>query len=400
MALLMDFVAKICGECLEDFDSLQVFGDYEMRKTQVALAALALVASSAAMAEGVTIYGTLEGGLANTTDRGSYFSGAGGFNGGTWIGFKGQEDINGTKAFFNLEAGIDLNGYSNNGGAGANNPTGTSVNSPIFSRQANIGLASDSLGTLTIGQQLSPFVASVAGTGTLGVGHFFVNRLLMGGGGAPAALTTASNVSFEGFFIPNSYSYATPSLGGFTATVLSSTPTGNGRGTIPAAGAADRYSSASLTGAVANVNVSLAYQVLADTYKTWAVSANTNVGGITIAGNYMSNKFEADASSVNSWNIGAGYDVAPALNVSLQYARTGGEASATNNLLATPAASRLDSQSLYGLAAKYSLSKRTSLYASFTRATNGAQSAYDTRGSYTNTGADNRTTAVGVLHSF
>ncbi len=364
-----------------------------------------MVASTAAMAQGVTIYGTLEGGLANTTGRGTYFSGAGGFNGGSWIGFKGQEDLGGgTKAFFNLEAGIDLNGYSNNGGASigisGNETDGYLANSPIFSRQSNIGLTSESMGTLTVGQQLSPFIASVAGTGTLGNGHFFVNRHIMGGGFAPAALTGAANASYEGFFIPNSFSYATPSLGGFTATVLGSTATGNTRGAVPDKVASEgvRYEAASLTGAVGGVNVSAAYQRIPDFYRTWALSANTNLAGFTVAGNYMHNKFNENTEAVKSWNIGVGYDVMPALNVSLQYARVGAQSSVFNIVQDSNAA--LESQTLTGLSAKYTLSKRTALFASLTRATNGAQSSYDRRGEYTNNGNNNRTTAIGVLHSF
>ena len=38
-----------------------------MKKTQVALAALALVASTAALADGVTIYGALDGAVAHST---------------------------------------------------------------------------------------------------------------------------------------------------------------------------------------------------------------------------------------------------------------------------------------------------------------------------------------------
>ena len=38
-----------------------------MRNTKIALAVLALVASTAAMAEGVTISGVLDAGIANTT---------------------------------------------------------------------------------------------------------------------------------------------------------------------------------------------------------------------------------------------------------------------------------------------------------------------------------------------
>ena len=99
-----------------------------MRKTQVALAALALVASTAALADGVTVSGNLDAGIARTTTNndadtariGTNFSGAGGFVAGNNINFSGTEDIGGLKAGFTLGAGIDLgNGSSGNGGSAA-----------------------------------------------------------------------------------------------------------------------------------------------------------------------------------------------------------------------------------------------------------------------------------------
>ena len=61
-----------------------------MRNTKIALAVLALVASTAAMAES-TIYGTVDAGLANTsssdnTTSGTQFTGAGGWVAGMLSG--------------------------------------------------------------------------------------------------------------------------------------------------------------------------------------------------------------------------------------------------------------------------------------------------------------------------
>ena len=359
-----------------------------MKKTQVALAALALVASSAAMAE-VTIYGTVDAGVANSTGSGTNLSSAGGFVAGNNIGFKGSEDLGGgMKANFQLETGFDLNGYTANGGA-ATTTSESTTKAPFFNRVATVGLSGD-FGTVTLGQQLTPFVGSVAGTGTLGNGHFFVNRLVMAGNFSGAAVNTnATSFAYNGFFIPNAISYSTPSIGGFTLTGLTTTKSGSNDGVVPAQVDTDRYSALSLTGAIENVNLSLAYQSRSNTYTSTAISANTTISGFTLAGSYISNKFEGDTNT-GSFNAGVGYDVQPNLNVSLQYAWNNGDTSGAAN------------QDLIGLAAKYSLSKRSFLYASYTRATNGAQSNYDNRGTYSlgDSSLNNRTTVVGVATSF
>jgi predicted porin len=372
-----------------------------MKKTQFALAALAFVASTAAMAEGVTISGVLDAGIANTTSTestgatkvGTYFSGAGGFVAGNNINFSGSEDLDGgMKASFTLGAGYDAgNGSSGNGGSAG-----------MFTQQANVGLAGD-FGSIKLGQQLSPFIASVAGTGMLGNGHFFVNRLLSIGGGSEVNPTNAGSAGpgagSGGFFVPNAVSYSTPSMGGFTGTVLM-TPKAGSAGSVTSTPANDNaYTAYSLTGAMGDVGVSATYHKRSDVYTAWATSAKYNMGPLTIAGNYMSSAYEAAGlagmagETVKSWGLGAGYDVSEKATVGIQYAKndvTGGN------------------QALTGVHAKYSLSKRTSAYISYTNATNGAASAYEGRAYASNVlgagGANpttsNRTTVVGLAHSF
>jgi len=134
----------------------QHFGDYSMKRTQIALAAVALVASTAAMAE-VKISGTIDAGVASNSTRnvagvraGTNFSGAGGFVAGNNINFSGSEDLGGgLKAGFTLGAGFDAgNGSSGNGGSAA-----------MFTQQANVSLGGDA-GTVKLGMQLSPFISA------------------------------------------------------------------------------------------------------------------------------------------------------------------------------------------------------------------------------------------------
>jgi predicted porin len=104
-----------------------------------------------------------------------------------------------------------------------------------------------------------------------------------------------------------------------------------------------------------------------------------------LSGNYTKSTIEAE-TAINSYSGSLAYKVTEPLTLSLQYAR--------NNLASA--------QTLSNLGAQYALSKRTSVYATYGRGTNGAQSNYDTRGSYAATGitTTNTTMAAGVVHSF
>jgi len=349
-----------------------------MRNTKIALAVLALVASTAAMANGATIYGTLEAGVANTsnsnnTTSGPSFAGTGSWVGGNNIGFKGSEDLDGgMKATYQLEAGLNLNtGATDNGGS-----------SGIFSRTAAIGLAGD-FGSVTLGQQLSPYIAAQA-MGTAGNGNFFVNRIIMGGGFGNAAV--GSTVTGQGgFFMPNAVVYASPSIGGISASIMKTMRNGAAGGAIDTGLPADNYTAGMVTGSFGDVTVTAGYQDRDTTIKGMTGSASYTMGPATLSGNYTKSTIEA-ATAVNSYSGSLAYKVTEPLTLSLQYAR---------NNLAT-------AQTLSNVGAQYSLSKRTSVYATYGRGTNGAQSNYDARGSYLATGdtSTSTTMAAGVVHSF
>jgi len=375
-----------------------------MRNTKIALAVLALVASTAAMAEGVTISGVLDAGVANTTSTnatgtakvGTYFSGAGGFVAGNNLNFSGSEDLSGgMKVGFTLGMGYDAgNGSFGNGGSGA-----------AFTQQANVSLSSD-MGSLKLGQQLSPFISSIAGTGMLGNGHFFVNRLLSIGGGSESNVTNAgsagSGAGNGGFFIANAISYTTPAIEGFTATILT-TPKSGSQGSVNTTPAeANAYTAGSITGAIGDIGVSGAYHTRQGVYSAYSASANYKLGEYTFVGNAMSSDYEVAGPAgiagdkINSWGVGVGYDASEKVNLALQYAK--------NNVVA-------GAQSLVGAHLKYSLSKRTFTYFSYTNATNGAASAYEGRaypasvqgatlGLGNTSTVSNHTAAVGIAHSF
>jgi predicted porin len=141
-----------------------------MKKTQVALAALALVASTAALANGVTISGQIDLGVMHTgksnNGAGGTFMEQGALLDHSSVNISASEDLGGgMKAFTTLELGFSANGFADNGGGGNNTTAGAGA---LFNRQAFAGVSGD-FGSVAFGRQLSPFILSQALT-NFGVG--------------------------------------------------------------------------------------------------------------------------------------------------------------------------------------------------------------------------------------
>jgi len=336
-----------------------------MRKTQVALAALALVASSAALAD-VAIYGSLDGSVAGGTGTSTNFDGAGNWA-GSIMGFKGSEDLgNGMKASFNLQHGLNIgSGGQANGGLGATR---------TFNRQSNVSLSGD-FGSVTVGLQLSPFIAGSLGGYVNNNESFYVNSLAMtstsaGGtgtannGGDTGSLTTA------GFFIPNAVSYSL-NAGAISGSVL----------TQLSAGTADnQYTAATAGTSIGDIGVNLSYQTRGGTsgYKTYNVNGATTLGAIKVAAGYTSHD-PVSGSTVSQYNIGGQYALNDTTNVSLQYASATG------------------SKQLLNLGLQYNLSKATYLYGTIAQGKNaGVLYAGGPAGAATSTTGY----AVGVVKAF
>ena len=382
-----------------------------MRKTQVALAALALVASTAAFADGVKIYGALDAGLARSTGETMKFQGSGGFIAGNNWGITGSEDLGGgMKAGFTLQQGIDLNGNVDNGGNGA-----------LFNQLGFVSIGNESSGTIKLGQQLSPFIAGLAGN-MAGNGHFFVNRLIMAhpgtfhGAGGPSLTLNAAGTAVAGagmqqggFFQQNAVTYTSPSINGWTGTVMKTMKQGSANnnaltGATNAPVNGDSYTAANVAGTIGDVSVNLVYQSRSDTYTSTGLGLTLPVDRFKLMATYMDVKSKAAGIAANalnqgndvdgrvsSYSFGVTYDVSDATTVAVQIA--------SNN--ASNAANTISNQTLTGLHLKHTLSKQTFVYAMYLEGTNGAQSDYSNRG----TGSalaltDRRTYGFGVGHSF
>jgi len=345
-----------------------------MKKTQVALAALALVASTAALAE-VKIGGQIDLGVGHYTGKGSYME-QGGWSDHSSIVFSGNEDLgSGMKAFFVLDQGFTQNGNAGNGGNGS-----------LYSRESKAGLSGD-FGTITAGQQLSPYILSYAMSQPGSPGNFWVNRIIMGGGlsAAACASQTCAGGTFQkgGFFIANAIQYTTPSIGGFTATVMTNTGNGATDGVIGTGTDNDKYTAYAVNGSLAGAGVNFGYQTRKNIYSSWVVGATYPIGDLTLGANLANHKDEG-STAVGSYMLAAAY----ALNESTSL--LGGVA--RNDLSAE--------QTLTNVGVKHNLSKQTYIYLTHVRATNGAISSLADRGNYAVSGSSNNNTVVGMAHAF
>ena len=365
-----------------------------MKKTQVALAALALVASTAALADGVTIYGAVDAAVAHSNGgKGTYFDGTGSWTAPSHLGFKGSEDLgNGMKASFQLETGVSLgNGAAVSGGTGGATAQANGFGA-LFTRVATVGLSGD-FGAVNIGQQLSPFIVpNVVGAGAgMGPGSFFVNRMILSGYGA-AAVNVAGSTSFgyDGFFIPNAINYTSPSLNGWTVNAMTTTKAGAKDGTVSTSTDTDSYQAYTLGGAVGSIGLMAGYQTRKNVNSSYTVAATMPLSSdLSFAASYMSNdetKGYGSGYKIGSTSVFFNYRLSDALSTQLGYAR--------NDLA--------NEMSLTSLSMKYDLSKRTFTYASYGRGTGGADASFANRGGFTfNKGASDTTNfAVGVGHSF
>lgn len=159
------------------------------------------IASTGAFAQSsVTVYGIVDAaltayrGVENADgDKHSKIGIDSGIYNGSRIGFKGTEDLGGgTSAIFNIEAGFLVDD-------GQSDQSGT-----LFGRQAIVGLSDESLGELTVGRQYSVL------DDITGYADAFENTYT-GGVGNLVAYDDRVN---------NSISYSTPSYAGLSARVI------------------------------------------------------------------------------------------------------------------------------------------------------------------------------------
>lgn len=358
-----------------------------MKKNLIALAVLA--ASGVASAQSsVTLYGIADVWFGSTKTESLVAGKAVGTrqtkidSGGvssSRFGFKGSEDLGGgLKANFLLEQGFSIDtgaaGKSvDNAKVDGTTSSGFVESSAAFSRQSYVGLSSAAMGEVRLGKTFTPF-DDISGATTPGF---------------DSALSPSMNVwKSTGYKANpnNTVYYASPSFSGVSGAASYSLNENKS-----AAASAGKTTSFNIKYAGGPVYAGLAYQTekadgAASIARFTRLNGSYDLGMVKLLAGYgrVENKaFDTNnanaAIKTTEWQLGADVPVTSALTLSGGYAH-----SKDNDLLNTK-------RTGLGLAASYSLSKRTSIY--------GGVQAAKTKD---DTGVDLKSDlyAVGVRHAF
>lgn len=377
---------------------------FNMKKTLIALAALA--ATGAFAQSTVTLYGTVDAALARYSSEGVSKTGI--YNsqlGSSLLGFMGTEDLGGgMKANFKLEGGL-ANDFGGGKGSNSNNqlsgaaPAAAGGQGLVFQRYSYVGL-SGGFGEVRLGRDYTStfqqVVAAVDPFGTNGPADSSVMTLFLGAVGKQATTAGASNM----------IGYITPAMGGFGA--KAQIFFGENASNLPAGSDDGNGYSLVLNYANGPIYVALGQQVTKGTvtagtfgdYTQKGLSASYNFGMAKAVYTYAAEDLitSATTTATNKSNLLGVIVPMGAANLKASYVR-----SVTN----VGAGVAENVGTLFGIGADYALSKRTTLFGTWSRVTNDnsaatgfAYSAGNSALAAASTNPSSQGLAIGVKHSF
>jgi predicted porin len=348
-----------------------------MKKSLLALAILGAFAGAASAQSSVTIYGIVDTGIARIDNGGdSVTQLKSGNNNSSRIGFKGVEDLgNGLKASFVLENGINTDDGS------------AATASAAFSRLAYVGLEGG-FGAVRLGRQNSQIKTALAQIDPFETGGLINAVNFLAGGGIPERVS-------------NQITYTAPNMGGFQASVgyvfgetVGDTSANNGWG-------------AQLGYANGPLNVQFGYNKQNKTATDpvtgavvpggadndtdfYTLGATYDFGGFKLHAAYGHQKAEqttGDDIKVKSGLIGVTVPFG-ASKIRAEYIRNNDDRDDHDS-------------SLWALGYTYSLSKRTTLYATYARTSNDDDSKLAFGSSPVAVAGENASgLAIGIQHNF
>jgi len=334
-----------------------------MKKHLIAAAVAAAVAAPA-MAQNVTIFGTLDAGVANFSNVNTNADDFTGFVDGAitssiW-GLRGSEDLGGgLRAVFELTSDAQTNN-------GAQHQTG------VFRRAAYAGLAGG-FGEITFGVRTNPLIAA--------------NGALMPLGGNSVATNTASALGYADFFTRNAVTYTSPNLNGLVlqaqAGMANTAQEDTNAGRVFAGSITYAMGPLTFRGAMQDRKVGTAGYAQANAStsgkNTTLLGIMYRSGPLALAASTHTNEIDGAVFAANGLNlaaarqyrvtsIGGSYQLTPAWQLGANY--VSGEGSNLTNAQG-----------------RYALSKRTTAWVQYTSADNGGTIAFSAIGG--NTGTEN-----------
>ena len=386
--------------------------------TLVATAALSLMSATAMAQSTVNLYGLLDAGLTYTTKQGGAGVPTPGQSGLNRVGvdagviatsrwgMRGTEDMGGgMRAFFNLEGTLINDTGAAGLGFGGGTAAGTSTS--LFDRAAVVGLAG-AFGSVSLGRQNILGVDSIGLADPIGLAHpgtgnpnVFFSALNSG------ALYNSYGTNGGGAALRqnNSIRYLTPVFGGGFGGALM-----YGAGEQPGNSSKSSYKGISGYYRTGNSGAALAYATLknaadTDTLTLWGGGVKYEINSMfTLKGTYAQNKMDLNNRKIAVAAIGVDYLLTPALTITPAYyiTKSTGRAPVTVAGVNTTADGKLQQFYLIG---KYALSKRSTLYSTYTHGKAGSSAATDTElapgfmSPLVNSSSANRLT-FGMVHTF
>ena len=358
-----------------------------LRRIALAAATCAL-ASGAASAQSVTLYGLVDTGIeyvshANTNGNGlTRIPSVTGTLPSRW-GLRGAEDLgNGVKAVFTLESGFNTDtGTSGQGGR-------------LFGRQAWVGLASD-YGTVTLGRQYSMVFLSMLDADLLGPSQYAIGSLDAYIPNARTDNTIAYKGTFNGLTLGATYSFGHDAAGGVPASGTCAGEVAGNASACRTVSAMVKYDAATFgvagayeeqrggTGATAsffNGSAPIAFTDAGDKDRRIVANGYVKLGNAKLSAGWIGRHLQAAAGDVRSnlYFVNGSYPLTGALTLDAGLIRM---VNADQSRSATMAVVR----------GVYALSKRTALYAQTGYLWNSANAQYSVSG-----GGGGTTPAKGV----
>ena len=398
-----------------------------MNKKLIALAIAGAFAAPVAMADNsnVVIYGEFAGSL-DYVDGGSYTTGVVApiqgisnaaaerrgrvSSNNSFLGFKGTEDLgNGWSAIWQYEQSIAID-QQNIG----DSSTGVTGGSNQSRRQTFVGLSSKQIGSLTLGIHDTPFKTSTGPLDIFGQHTLADYRSLWGAAGS---LGSVASIRAQ-----NSAMYTSPDLSGFTIKALGAATNENGNNAgalgLPASSVQNpHYYSVSGTYANGPLFATLAYEdnktvggATTDlNYKNWRTGVGYSFAGFKVGLAFERIKASGQAVSVsnevrrNAWYLPVSYQMG---NNTIKAAYT--QAGKSNQRVGGVDVSGNDGAKQYSVGFDHAMSKRTNVYALYTKVRNDNNGTYSLGGGGTgiapvtpaSIGADPQGISVGMVHKF
>jgi len=359
-----------------------------MKKSLIALAAVA--ATGAAMAQSsVTVYGVVDTSVAYVNGKENVSGLLNSGNGTSRLGFRGVEDLgNGLKAEFVLEGQVN----PDDGGSSFD-----------FKRQSTVGLTSADFGTVRLGRALTASYNAVSRYdmfGTVGLGSTLAwNKYV-----AVAADPTANPVVTEeslGYAnrANNMISYYTPKFAGFGVGIDYGFGEQEKNSTARYVGVGATYDNGPLSLGLGydKQNNGLTTSGFAADYNgtTWQLGGSYDFGVAKLAAFYKETKYKevttSDSTKLKTYNVGVSAPVGAAGVVKAAY----------NNYKWSDSSAKAQQLSLGYV---HSLSKRTSLYGTYSYLKNKNDAQFQLNGAFAGAGLKDsgkqQGLQVGVRHNF